>query len=238
MGRSALSAAVPLQKTQTMKQRTSPGRRAQLLRRRIVIGTGAIAAVTVLAASRTWAMSWGATKAERAMPLAGDALLSSSELTATRAITISAAPAEVWPWIAQLGQDRGGFYSYDVLENLVGCDIHSAQRIEPRWQSVAVGQEFKLHPEVSMVAAVVRPVEALVLRGAVPVSDAAPPYESTWAFVLIEGPNGTTRLVSRERYHYLRPWAALLIEPTQLVSSVMSQRMLRGIKERVELTTK
>jgi hypothetical protein len=62
----------------------------------------------------------------------------------------------------------------------------------------------------------------------------SPPYDSTWAFTLNESPDGTTRLVVRERYGYTRWWAPLLIEPTGLISFVMSQRMLRGIKARTE----
>jgi hypothetical protein len=63
------------------------------------------------------------------MSLPGDDLIVSADLTATRAITVRASAGQVWPWIAQLGQGRGGFYSYDFLENLAGCDIHSADRI-------------------------------------------------------------------------------------------------------------
>ena len=59
--------------------------------------------------------------------------MGAADLTATRAVTIRAGADVVWPWIAQLGQGRGGFYSYDFLENLVGCDIHSAERVVAEW---------------------------------------------------------------------------------------------------------
>jgi hypothetical protein len=157
-----------------------------------------------------------------------------SDVTATRAITIHAAAANVWPWVAQLGQERGGFYSYDVLENLVGCDIHSANRIMPEWQHVEVGAEVKLHPQVALTVAVVEGRRAVVWRGGVPMGSMPAPYDCTWAFVLLDGPGHTTRLVVRERYRYTRWWAALVVEPTQVVSFLMSQRMLRGIKARAE----
>jgi hypothetical protein len=179
-------------------------------------------------------LRWGATHEELDVLLAGDDLVPGADVTATRAVTVRAAAADVWPWIAQLGQGRGGFYSYDFLENLVGCDMHSADRIVPEWQRVDVGAEVKLHPEVGLIVAVVQPGRALVLRGGVPVGKTPPPYDFTWAFVLRDQPGGTTRLVVRERYGYSRWWASFIVEPAELMSFVMSQRMLRGIRERAE----
>jgi hypothetical protein len=141
---------------------------------------------------------------------------------------------QVWPWIAQLGQGRGGFYSYDVLENLVGCDIHSADQIVPEWQDIKVGDQVNLHPEIGLGVAVVELGRALVLRGGVPMGAAPPPYDFTWAFVLQEQPEATTRLLVRERYAYTQRWAPLLVEPVAVVAFVMSQRMLRGIRDRAE----
>jgi hypothetical protein len=103
------------------------------------------------------------------MVLPGDELMPDADLTATRAVTVEAGADAVWPWIAQLGQGRGGFYSYDLIENLVGCEIHSADRIVPEWQSIDVGDEVNLHPEVGLIAAGVAPGRALVLRGGVPI---------------------------------------------------------------------
>ncbi|MEA2421265.1 MAG: hypothetical protein QOF55_364 [Thermoleophilaceae bacterium] len=168
------------------------------------------------------------------MVLPGDEIVPAAGLTATRAVTVSVNADGVWPWIAQLGQGRGGFYSYDVLENLLGCEIHSADRIVPEWQSVAVGDEVHLHPDVGLTVAFVQPGRALVLHGGVPIGRTPPPYDFTWAFVVRAQADGTTRLVVRERYGYSRRWAALLVEPIELISFVMSQRMLRGIRERAE----
>lgn len=132
------------------------------------------AAAYVLAVRR-WQLRWGATDEERDATLDGDDLIPNPDLMATRAITVHAVAEHVWPWIAQLGQGRGGFYSYDVLENLVGCDIHSADRVMPEWQDVKVRDQVKLHPEVGLGVTVVEPGRALVLRGGVPMGAAPPP---------------------------------------------------------------
>jgi hypothetical protein len=195
-----------------------------------VIG-GAAAYMLVV---RPWQLQWGATDDERDATLAGDALIANPDLTATRAITVHTSVDQVWPWIAQLGQGQGGFYSYDTLENLVGCDIHSADQIVPEWQDIKVGDQVNLHPEVGLGVAVVEPGRALVLRGGVPMGAVPPPYDTTWAFVLREQPDGTTRLLVRERYAYTQRWAPFLVEPVAVVAFVMTQRMLRGIRDRVE----
>ena len=193
---------------------------------------GAAAAYILLARPRH--LRWGATDRESDQPLPGDDLIANADLTSTRAITICASADRVWPWIAQLGQGRGGFYSYDFLENLMGCDIHSADRIMPERQDVAVGDEVRLAPEVSLKVAALDPGRSLVLRGGVPMGKASPPYDFTWAFVLQERPDEATRLLVRERYAYTRWWSPLLVEPVEAVSFLMSQKMLRGIRDRAE----
>jgi hypothetical protein len=196
-----------------------------------VVG-GSVGAYTVLARRRQ--LRWGATDKESEEQLPGDDLIPNADLAATRAITIRAPADQVWPWIAQLGQGRGGFYSYDFLENLIGADIHSADRIVPELQDIHVGDEVLLGPKFGYDVAIAEPGRSLVLRGGFPMENIAPPYDSTWAFVLRDGPNKTTRLLVRERYAYKRPWARLIVEPTEAISFVMSQKMLRGIKDRAE----
>jgi hypothetical protein len=166
--------------------------------------------------------------------LPGDDLIATPDLAATRAITVRASADQVWPWIAQLGQGRGGFYSYDFLENLVGCDIHSADHIIPGWQDIKIGDEVKLAPAVGLDVVALEPGRSLVLRGGVAMGAAPPPYDFTWAWVLRDEPDGTSRLLLRERYAYTRPWARFLVEPAEAVSFVMSQKMLRGIRDRAE----
>jgi hypothetical protein len=195
----------------------------------------ALAAAATLAAygllARPRQLRWGASDAECAAHLAGDDLIAAPDLQATRAIGIRAPAREVWPWIAQLGQGRGGFYSYGRLENLVGCDIHNADRILPEHQDIRVGDEVRLHPEVALIVAACEAGRSLVLRGGVPMGTAPPPYDFTWAFIAAEQPDGTTRLIVRERYAYKRWWAALLVEPVEAISFVMSQKMLRTMRD-------
>jgi hypothetical protein len=206
------------------------------MRRRYVTSVIAIggAAAAYIRLGRPRQLRWGATDQESEGSLPGDDLIANPDLTATRAITVHTSADQVWPWIAQLGQGRGGFYSYDVLENLVGCDIHSADQIVPEWQAITVGGQVKLHPEVGLDVAMVEPGRALVLRGGVPMGAAPPPYDFTWAFVLQEQPEGTTRLLVRERYAYTQRWTPLLVEPVAVVAFMMTQRMLRGIRDRAE----
>jgi hypothetical protein len=207
-----------------------------LLVKRAALGVAALtSAAAYVLIVRRWHLCWGATDAEVSATLPGDALLPSADLVATRAVTIDVDPHDVWPWLAQLGQGRGGFYSYDLLENLVaGCNIRSADHIVGGWQQIGVGDQVLLHPEVPLAVAVVELGEALVLRGGVPMGSAAPPYDFTWAFVLRSGPDHTTRLIVRERYAYTRRWAPLLVEAAEAVSFVMSRKMLHGIKDRAE----
>jgi hypothetical protein len=191
--------------------------------RSLAVGSASIAA---LALARRRYLRWGSTTEELAMALPGDELVPDANITATRAISIAAPADQVWPWIAQLGQGRGGFYTYDFLENLAGCDIHNADAVVPEWQSISVGDEVKLLDRGT----------ALVLRGGIPMGPVAPPYDCTWAFTVRPQADGTTRLVVRERYEYTRWWSSLLVEPVQLISFLMSQGMLRGIKHRAEGT--
>lgn len=200
--------------------------------RRTTLTATALVAALVYARSRY--LRSGATRAEARMPLPGDSLLRHAHLRATRAITIDAPPEAVWPWLLQLGQGRGGFYSYDGLENLVGLDIHSADRVVPEWQHTDVGSAVEFAPGVGLLVVEMDPNRSLVLQGGAPLGAVASPYDFTWAFVLDGSPQQQTRLVVRERYTYQSWWAPLLVEPVEVVSSVMSPKMLHGIKERAE----
>ncbi|MBF6235457.1 SRPBCC family protein, partial [Nocardia farcinica] len=82
---------------------------------------------------------WGATATEAAAPMPGDELLAAPDLMTTRAVTIAAEPAAIWPWLVQFGPGRGGAYTYDWIENLFGLNMHSADHILPQFQHVSVG---------------------------------------------------------------------------------------------------
>ena len=93
---------------------------------------------------RRQCLTWGARPDEVSRKLPGDELLPGAGTVATRAITIDAPPAAIWPWLVQMGSGRGGVYTYDWIENLFGLDMHSTRRILPQHQDVKVGDEFPL----------------------------------------------------------------------------------------------
>ena len=208
------------------------------------IGGGAqlAAAVITAPAARHWYNRWGTTPAEAAGAMPGDDLIPHPKMASTRAVTIGAPPAEVWAWLVQIGQGRGGFYSYDVLENLARCDIHSAGRIIPELQRLHRGDLIRLAPGQAPCfrVAIAEPPRVLVLAAADPVTQAVRPVAtpdelgSTWQWLLrpVAGGRGT-RLVARQRYSYPARQSVMwhLVEP---VSFVMERRMLHGIKARAE----
>lgn len=215
----------------------------------LLVGAAALSVVT----ARWSALHWGATTEESREPLPGDELIADPGLVATRAITIEALPEMVWPWVVQIGADRGGFYSYDRIENLVGCNLRSVKTVVPEWQHLGPGDLVRLHPQVALTVVSVEPDHSLVLRAAPPTnrdragSEATPPdgirprgatpdapYDFTWAFVLRRHPHTATRLITRERFGYTHRWSPLLVEPVSAASSLMSQKMLRGIRDRAE----
>jgi DNA-binding NarL/FixJ family response regulator len=116
-------------------------------------------------AVRPWHRRWGATDDELLMALPGDELVPEPGYQHTRAVTIQAPAGAVWPWLAQIGQGRGGFYSYDWLENLAGCDIHSADRVHPEWQDVKPGDALAIMRGWGTKLAAVEPGRALVIQG-------------------------------------------------------------------------
>ncbi|MDH3681227.1 MAG: alpha/beta hydrolase [Acidimicrobiia bacterium] len=178
---------------------------------------------------------WGAHSDEPDPSLAGEDLIADPNWSYTHAIEIDATPEEVWPWVAQPGQGRGGFYSFERLENLFGCRITNTDHILPEHQDIAVGDEIRLHPAAPPmhVAHVDRP-RTLVLRGA-PHDQGDP--DNIWAFHLRETDAGTCRLIERGKSRHgtsVRDrlfFSPLLIEP---ISFVMSCEMLLGIKHRAE----
>jgi len=179
-------------------------------------------------------MRWGATDEEALGQLPGDELVPNSNWTTTRAISIDAPCDRVWPWIAQLGQERAGFYSFERLENLVGCRVHNVDRIVPDWQHPSVGQRVHLHPKAPpLEVAVLEPGRTMVLRGA-PAEKDAPEIDSVWGFHLRPVGARACRLVERNRTRHGRSLVQRLSFGTALVEPigfVMSREMLRSIKE-------
>ena len=203
-----------------------------------VLAAGAIAGVVVLSPLlHRWYRSWGATEQELQEGLPGDGQVPNPRIETTRAMTISAPAERIWPWLVQMGQGRGGLYSYEMLENLIGSDIHNADQILPEHQQLQVGDKVRLGPEGYPFFTVVdlEPNRALVLAGG-----PQPPDEDavlwSWAFVLEEGSPASTRLIIRNRTDYPSSPANWLIWRvfTDPIAFVMERKMLRSIKERAE----
>lgn len=212
-----------------------------------IVAALVILGVTYVAFIRSWHMRWGSTDDEVTRPLPGDDLVKHAKALATHTVAINATAAEVWPWLVQMGQGRGGFYSYDWLENLFGCDIHNANAVVPEWQSLAVGDGIKLHPKApALTVAIVEPGRAIVLAGGSEIQTDLPRDTSflkldtfkayTWAFVLDEQPDGNTRFLARVRGDWddtplMFVRNRLFMEPAH---SIMQRKMNLGLKQRVE----
>lgn len=197
-------------------------------------------------AIRPWHLNWGASVTEVQQSWPGDDLVPHPKLQSTHAINIRAAAAQVWPWIVQLGQGRGGFYSYDWLENLFRLDIHSADRLIPEFQHLQVGDLVRLSPKAGIPVAVIEPNRSLVLFGqAEPNPGLATDYPSprpgadfaySWAFILAKLDERTSRLVVRSRGDWkpgllMTLACGVFLEPA---SFIMERKMLLGLKHRAE----
>lgn len=181
--------------------------------------------------------SWGATLDDVRGTMPGDDLVPDPVRTSTRSVAVHAPPDEVWAWLVQIGHGRAGLYSYDWLENLIGCDLHSVDEILPAEQSLVPGDLVRMGPEgyPCFTVVAVDPPRHLVLQSTdpttgQPTSDS--PTSSSWQWML-EPVGAATRLVARQRLSYPRLqeplWAAL-----QPITFVMERKMLLGIKERAE----
>lgn len=198
--------------------------RATLARRRPRRAAVAIvgAAFAYEAAVAPWMRHWGTSPAERRRSLPGDELVPDPEIVIDHGVTIEAPPESVWPWLAQIGQDRGGFYSYEWLENLAGCKMRNAERIHPEWQRRAVGDPVVLHPAAPGVPVTIfQPGRAIGLEG--------------WGVFLVEpvADDARTRLIARGR---IPRGAASAFYRTllEIPHFVMQRKMLLDIKQRAE----
>lgn len=193
---------------------------------------------------RRWRTRWGTIGDEWTRRWPGDDLVPRPDWQATMAIYVDAPVERVWPYVVQVGQGRGGFYSYERLENLIGCGVENADRVLPQHQSPAIGDPIRLHREgPPLFVAVLEPLRALVMHGrpaegaAAAGDKPAPDVESTWALLLAPGPSGGTRLISRTRYRHGRTrlerlaGGPALLEP---IAFVMTRKMLRVMKRLAE----
>lgn len=200
-----------------------------------VLANALVLYVVLVAAPHPWYTRWGSTDAELAMPLPGDDPGRHPAYEMNLAVSISAPPSEVWPWLVQIGQDRAGFYSYDWLENLLlGAHIHSANAIHPEWQHRAAGDEVRILPPGALGGLIRKPI---TMRVEQVVPERALVLQMWGAFVLVPGPEGTTRLITRTPV--AGPGAPVVMAPLDLfgfqpVHFIMERKMLLGMKERAE----
>lgn len=196
-------------------------------------GAAAFAASAIIVAYpvllRRRCLTWGATAGEVSRRMPGDDLLPRPDEVTTRAITIETPPEPIWPWLIQMGSGRGGAYTYDWIQNLLGLNMHSANEVLPEFQDLKVGDVLPLGSRAPRLR-----VEVLELGRALVVRSEDGNW--VWAFGLY--PEGKhTRLVSRNRI--MTPGATpmtrfsytVLMEPGSLV---MERKMLLGIKQRAE----
>jgi hypothetical protein len=206
-----------------------------MLRTLLTVTVAGAAGLELLHARR----NWGATAGEAAAVLPGDEFVPDPAEQTTLAVTVAAPAEDVWAWLVQIGQDRGGMYSYDWLENLIGLDIHSAEEIREEWQHLAVGDRVVVVPKgygpmpagYSFAVARVDPGRALVLRQAPPEQ----PWNGVWSIHVLPLGNGRCRLVSRARTErQAQLGLRIATRAGEPVTLVMTRRMLHGIKERAE----
>jgi hypothetical protein len=166
--------------------------------------------------------------ADRAWWLDGDDILAGARAQLTHAVTIAAPPADVWPWLVQMGCQRAGWYSWDRLDN---AGRPSADHIIPELQHLSVGDVLPFRPGGAEGFEVLRivPEHALVVRGG------GPDFEGTWAFVLEPLGSDRTRLITRYRAAYppstRMTWKLPMM---RAVHAFMESKQLRTIKHHAE----
>lgn len=204
------------------------------------LGLAALVYVAVVVAVRPLYLRWGTTPEERVARLPGDDVLAvDARYRVDHAITIHAPARAVWPWIAQLGQDRGGFYSYDWLERAVGARIHNADRIHDEWQQRAVGDTVFATQATYAGGRLGRPGWRITALE----PERVMVLENWGAFVLRPLDSNTTRLIIRTRgpgaknvlSFALSPFSVFVFEPAHFI---MQRGMLRGIRDRAEAATR
>ena len=194
-----------------------------------------VVALVITALYLRWArpaqMRWGATDAEVARAMPGDALSDRPTFLSTRAITIDATPEVIWPWLVQIGYGRAGFYGYDILENLGSPrGLKSADQIVPELQRLAVGDPLPLSAAGGLVVNAIAPNQYLVWSG----TSGVYPGAFTWALYPIDA--GHTRLVSRIQWshHWSQPLMMGMDLFTEFTDHLAVRKILQGVKDRAE----
>jgi hypothetical protein len=180
---------------------------------------------------RRWFGRWGTTDEELDRPMPGDLVTTHPTDMSMMAVTVNAPPEDVWPWLVQIGYQRGGLYSYDWLDRLFGfLDRPSATRILPEFQQIAVGDKIPWDGRgTELTVGVVEPLRALAL------SYEARGFTWVWQFGLYPLDGRRTRLVSRGTEHVPNnPLWWLFMRISEPAAFVMTRRFMLGVKQRAE----
>jgi hypothetical protein len=196
------------------------------------------ALLAMLYGARRYYRNWGATKAECQMLLPRDNLVADPAIQTTEAVYIDAPLSAVWPWLLQMGQDRGGFYGCEGLKNLAGLRHRDADRIHPEWQHLEVGDLVRLAPEgwmglpegVTLTVAEIVPEKYIVLNA----TRVDRRWNAVWSFHLQPHWEDRVRLLTRARIALRHPGEVFVMEPVRPVIALGTRGLLLGIKHRVE----
>lgn len=196
--------------------------------KRIFFGLGITLLMLILGylAINPWLLRWGATTEEVSRAMPGDL----DHIGWTRAITIDTTPEQIWPWLVQWGQGRGGWYSYDWLENLFGFDIHTADQILPEYQNLAIGDPICMSRDFcTSHVTVLEPNQWLSWQS----KDESGNPVWTFTFGLFPMDESHTRLIVRESFRsdFMPPAAVFALE---IPDVVMEQKSLYTVKNLAE----
>jgi hypothetical protein len=203
-------------------------------------GAARIAAEMLAPSGRKRHVSWGISAEDAARSFPGDELLAEPIWGWTHAVSVKASADVVWPWLAQIGATRGGFYSYQWLENLAGCDVRNAEVVHPEWQ-MRLGDELYVHPDMPPLRiARMEPGRWFVAHAA---SERIPErhwVSVSWLFLVEPAGVGCCRVISRYRAAHSEDLGTRISFGPSLLRPIgfaMDRRMLEGIRERVERVT-
>jgi hypothetical protein len=203
----------------------------------IVITVWAVVTAVYLLFLWPWMQTWGATDTEIKAILPGDDIVLDANLRSTKGVTIQAPPEAIYPWLLQIGVDRGGMYSYDWLENLFGLNVHTVDYIVPEYQTVQVGdfwrftpKDYVLNPGPGLYVRQLIENEAVLLCFGMEGKPDEACFD-TWQFVLQPQANGSTRLLLRSNMAIEQE---LPIKLTYFIQFIMERKMLLQIRERAE----
>ncbi|MBK8987289.1 MAG: hypothetical protein IPM39_14635 [Chloroflexi bacterium] len=225
----------PYPTTNLARKKPRNGRFVRILA--FIAGLWAVATAVYLLFLWPWMKNWGAADAETSADLPGDDMVAQANLRFTKGITIQASPAQIYPWLLQIGVDRGGMYSYDWLENLFGLNVHTTDRIVPEYQNVQIGdfwrftpKDYVLNPGPGLYVRQLRQNEAVLLCFGME-GKAEDPCVDSWQFVLLPQADGSTRLLLRSNMA-MKP--ELPIKLTYFVQFIMERKMLLTLRSRAE----